>query len=140
VLDSVFVLFNYISLSHELSCLPYLLPICFYLQVAQEFLDFISGKRPEGTKLIVSSHNYEFTPSNEDLGSLVARIQAVGADIVKIATFAVDICDVARMFQVLVHCQVTYTQQIDTNIRDLSLDSKSLGTFILYFLNGCIFM
>nr|UIP35190.1 bifunctional 3-dehydroquinate dehydratase/shikimate dehydrogenase 2 [Leucojum aestivum] len=76
------------------------------LKVALEFFDFISGKRPEGTKIIVSSHNYEFTPSSEDLGSLVARIQAVGADIVKIATFAVDICDVARMFQVLVHCQV----------------------------------
>lgn len=76
------------------------------LKVAREFLEFISGKRPEGTKLIVSSHNYEFTPSSEELGSLVAKIQAVGADIVKIATFAVDICDVARMFQVLVHCQV----------------------------------
>nr|UIP35189.1 bifunctional 3-dehydroquinate dehydratase/shikimate dehydrogenase 1 [Leucojum aestivum] len=76
------------------------------LQVAQEFSDFISGKRPKSTKLIVSSHNYQCTPSIEDLGSLVARIQAVGADIVKIATFAVDICDVARMFQVLVHCQV----------------------------------
>ncbi|ONK78597.1 uncharacterized protein A4U43_C02F20480 [Asparagus officinalis] len=76
------------------------------LKVAQEFFDFISGKRPEGTKIIISSHNYQFTPSSEDLGSLVASIQAVGADIVKIATFAVDICDVARMFQVIVHCQV----------------------------------
>ncbi|KAJ6853982.1 bifunctional 3-dehydroquinate dehydratase/shikimate dehydrogenase, chloroplastic-like isoform X1 [Iris pallida] len=75
------------------------------LQVAQEFLDFISGKRPANTKLIFSSHNYQFTPSTEELGSLVARIQAAGADIVKIATYAVDICDVARMFQVLVHCQ-----------------------------------
>jgi len=109
-----------------LSGQPYILLICFYLQVAQEFLDFISGKRLEATKLIVSSHNYEFTPSSEDLGSLVARIQAVGADIVKIATYAVDICDVARMFQVLVHCQVTYAQQIDANIKDLSLDLKSL--------------
>lgn len=76
------------------------------LKVAQEFFDFISEKRSQATKIIVSSHNYQFTPSAEDLGSLVARIQAVGADIVKIATFAVDICDVARMFQVLVHCQV----------------------------------
>ncbi|ONK61549.1 uncharacterized protein A4U43_C08F31120 [Asparagus officinalis] len=76
------------------------------LKVAREFLHFLSGKRPEGAKLIVSSHNYQFTPSTEELSTLVARIQAVGADIVKIATFAVDICDVARMFQVLVHCQV----------------------------------
>lgn len=36
----------------------------------------------------------------------MARIQAVGADIVKIATTAVDICDAARMIQVMVHCHV----------------------------------
>ncbi|XP_020589422.1 bifunctional 3-dehydroquinate dehydratase/shikimate dehydrogenase, chloroplastic isoform X5 [Phalaenopsis equestris] len=76
------------------------------LKVAQEFVDFLSGKRPDGTKLIVSSHNYQSTPSIEDLSILVARIQAVGADIVKIATTAVDITDVARMFKVMVHCQV----------------------------------
>lgn len=37
----------------------------------------------------------------------MARIQAVGADIVKIAAVGVDITDVARMFQVIVHCQVS---------------------------------
>ncbi|XP_008813741.1 bifunctional 3-dehydroquinate dehydratase/shikimate dehydrogenase, chloroplastic isoform X1 [Phoenix dactylifera] len=75
------------------------------LKVAEEFVRLISGKKPENFKLIVSSHNYQSTPSSEELGSLVARIQAVGADIVKIATTAVDIVDVTRMFQVIVHCQ-----------------------------------
>ncbi|KAK8946981.1 hypothetical protein KSP39_PZI007122 [Platanthera zijinensis] len=75
------------------------------LKVAQEFVNFLSGKRPASTKLIVSSHNYQSTPSSEDLSDLVARIQAVGADIVKIATTAVDIIDVLRMFKVMVHCQ-----------------------------------
>lgn len=56
--------------------------------------------------MIVSSHNYESTPSSEELGNLVARIQATGADIVKIATTATDITDSARIFQLLAHSQV----------------------------------
>ncbi|KAJ7980194.1 Bifunctional 3-dehydroquinate dehydratase/shikimate dehydrogenase, chloroplastic [Quillaja saponaria] len=76
------------------------------LQVARQFIDTISGKKPENTKIIVSSHNYQYTPSVEDLGNLVARIQETGADIVKIATTAVEITDVARIFQITVHSQV----------------------------------
>jgi len=77
------------------------------LKVADKFMSFISGNKPEKCKLIVSSHNYEYTPSCEELANLVARIQAVGADIVKVATAAKDIVDVSRMFQVMVHCQVS---------------------------------
>ncbi|XP_030551132.1 bifunctional 3-dehydroquinate dehydratase/shikimate dehydrogenase, chloroplastic isoform X2 [Rhodamnia argentea] len=76
------------------------------LQVAFEFNASIQGSKPEKCKVIVSSHNYENTPSIEDLGNLVARIQAAGADIVKIATTALDITDVARMFHITVHSQV----------------------------------
>uniref|UniRef100_A0A0E0FLP3 Shikimate dehydrogenase n=1 Tax=Oryza nivara TaxID=4536 RepID=A0A0E0FLP3_ORYNI len=76
------------------------------LKVADKFISFIYGSKPEKCKLIVSAHNYESTPSCEELADLVARIQAVGADIVKIATTANDIVDVSQMFQVMVHCQV----------------------------------
>ncbi|KAJ8767531.1 hypothetical protein K2173_017600 [Erythroxylum novogranatense] len=76
------------------------------LQVVQEFNELIRGKKPEKCRVIVSSHNYQNTPSVEDLGNLVARIQAAGADIVKIATTAQDITDVARIFQITVHSQV----------------------------------
>ncbi|RZR92442.1 hypothetical protein BHM03_00020747, partial [Ensete ventricosum] len=76
------------------------------LKVAEDFVRLINGKKPENFKLIVSSHNYQKTPSSSELGSLVAAIQASGADIVKIATTAVSVVDVTRMFQVLVHCQV----------------------------------
>ncbi|XP_031498922.1 bifunctional 3-dehydroquinate dehydratase/shikimate dehydrogenase, chloroplastic-like isoform X1 [Nymphaea colorata] len=75
------------------------------LQVATDFISSISAKKPEKCKVIVSSHNYQITPSSDELSDLVARIQATGADIVKIATTATDITDVARMFQVMVHCQ-----------------------------------
>lgn len=77
------------------------------MKVAKEFNDSIHGRKPEKFKVIVSSHNYENTPSVEDLGNLVARIQATGADIVKIATTALDITDVARIFQIIVHSQVS---------------------------------
>uniref|UniRef100_A0A5B7A1S8 Putative 3-dehydroquinate dehydratase/shikimate dehydrogenase 3 n=1 Tax=Davidia involucrata TaxID=16924 RepID=A0A5B7A1S8_DAVIN len=76
------------------------------LKVADEFYNSIKGKKPEKVKIIVSSHNYQNTPSVEEIGDLVARIQATGADIVKIATTALDITDSARIFQVLVHSQV----------------------------------
>lgn len=77
------------------------------LKVAHEFNESIFGKKPEKFKVVVSSHNYHDTPSVEDLGNLVARIQETGADIVKIATTALEISDVARIFQITVHSQVS---------------------------------
>lgn len=76
------------------------------LKVANEFYNSLQGGKPPKCKIIVSSHNYQSTPSTEDLGDLVARIQATGADIVKFATTANDISDVARVFQITVHSHV----------------------------------
>ncbi|XLR44044.1 hypothetical protein S83_028704, partial [Arachis hypogaea] len=76
------------------------------LKVAHEFYKSHGGKKHESVKIIVSSHNFENTPSIEELGNLAATIQSVGADIVKIATTALDITDSARVLQVLVHSQV----------------------------------
>ncbi|KAF3600283.1 hypothetical protein F2Q69_00039106 [Brassica cretica] len=76
------------------------------LQVATEFIKSIEGKKPENFSVIVSSHNYQNTPSVEDLSDLALRIQQAGADIVKIATTAVDITDVARMFHITSNAQV----------------------------------
>ncbi|EEE54604.1 hypothetical protein OsJ_01835 [Oryza sativa Japonica Group] len=86
------------------------------LKVADKFISFIYGSKPEKCKLIVSAHNYESTPSCEELADLVARIQAVGADIVKIATTANDIVDVSQMFQVMVHCQGLNTNRIGAKL------------------------
>lgn len=76
------------------------------MKVAQEFNSSMNGKKHGKCAVIISSHNYQNTPSSEDLGNLVARIQAAGADIVKIATTALDVTDVARVFQIMVHSQV----------------------------------
>ncbi|KAG8048855.1 hypothetical protein GUJ93_ZPchr0009g1255 [Zizania palustris] len=96
------------------------------LKVADKFMKLISGKKPETCKLIVSSHNYENTPSAEELGNLVAQIQATGADIVKIATTATEIIDVARMFQILVHCQEKQVPIIGLVMNDRGFISRVL--------------
>lgn len=65
-----------------------------------------TSSAPHSTQIIVSSHNYTSTPSAEELADLIARIQATGADIVKFATFATDVCDTARIFQLLGRVQI----------------------------------
>ncbi|KVH91369.1 hypothetical protein Ccrd_006604, partial [Cynara cardunculus var. scolymus] len=77
------------------------------LQAVDDFKNLIHGDKPTKCKLIVSSHNYQNTPSVEDMGNLVAKIQSTGADIVKFATTALDITDVARVFQITAHSQVS---------------------------------
>jgi 3-dehydroquinate dehydratase type I len=101
------------------------------MQVADKFIKLLSWKKPESCKLIVSSHNYENAPSAEELGNLVAQMQAAGADIVKIATTATEIVDVARMFQILKHCQVSltsdYTEYMYLLVTDLGQPGVARG-------------
>nr|XP_043627454.1 bifunctional 3-dehydroquinate dehydratase/shikimate dehydrogenase, chloroplastic isoform X1 [Erigeron canadensis] len=77
------------------------------LKAVDDFNNLIRGDKATKCKLIVSSHNYKNTPSVEELGNLVAKIQSTGADIVKFATTAVDITDVARVFQITANSQVS---------------------------------
>nr|CAB3466072.1 unnamed protein product [Digitaria exilis] len=96
------------------------------LKVADKFIGLLSGKKPDNCKLIVSSHNFENTPSTEELANLVAQIQATGADIVKIVTTATEIVDVARMFQILVQCQEKQVPIIGLVMNDRGLISRIL--------------
>ncbi|XP_054807326.1 bifunctional 3-dehydroquinate dehydratase/shikimate dehydrogenase, chloroplastic-like isoform X2 [Prosopis cineraria] len=96
------------------------------LKVARQFYDSIRGKELNKTKVIVSSHNYQYTPSVEDLANLVAEIQATGADIVKFATTALDITDVARIFQITTHSQVSHVPIIALVMGDKGLISRIL--------------
>lgn len=82
------------------------------MKIALDFYNSIGGKKLDNVKIIVSSHSFENTPSVEELGNLATRMQACGADIVKIATTALDITDSSRVFQVLVHYQVITTDQL----------------------------
>ncbi|MCO5583027.1 hypothetical protein L7F22_036933 [Adiantum nelumboides] len=73
------------------------------LQVASKFIARL--QRPSESKVIVSHHNFHGTPSAEELGCLVAKIQLTGADIIKVVTTAKKITDVAHVFQVLSRSQ-----------------------------------
>ncbi|KAJ0034902.1 hypothetical protein Pint_25018 [Pistacia integerrima] len=111
-----------LELHYHFIYIPYHLSV----KVAREFNNSISGKKPEKCRVIVSSHNYQYTPSTEDLGNLVATIQATGADIVKIATTALDITDVARIFQITVHSQVSHVPVIGLVMGERGLISRIL--------------
>ncbi|KAH9552617.1 hypothetical protein CY35_09G075800 [Sphagnum magellanicum] len=77
------------------------------LQVARDFIATLKqNKIVSETKVIVSNHNWEVTPSLQEIGELVARIQSTGADIVKFATTATNITDVSRVLHLLAHSQV----------------------------------
>ncbi|XP_015875312.1 bifunctional 3-dehydroquinate dehydratase/shikimate dehydrogenase, chloroplastic isoform X2 [Ziziphus jujuba] len=59
-----------------------------------------------GSKIIVSYHvNGENLPK-EDLGNIVARIQATGPDIIRLVIDAADITEIARVFHLLSCSQV----------------------------------
>ena len=58
-----------------------------------------SGTVPIGTNVILSHHDYEGTPTDEELDALVAKMVDSGADIAKIATTATDVSDSMRMLQ-----------------------------------------
>ncbi|XWS48383.1 hypothetical protein CRYUN_Cryun13aG0071900 [Craigia yunnanensis] len=69
----------------------------------------------------------------EQLGNLVMRIQATGADIVKVQTTALDIIDNARLFQVLVHSQVLMIRNVmgENGLKSRIIDAK-LGEFLTF--------
>lgn len=59
------------------------------------------GEVPTSTQVILSSHNFQLTPTEAELQSLAVNMREAGADIVKIATYANDICDCARVLALL---------------------------------------
>lgn len=58
-------------------------------------------QQQQRTGIIISQHNYDTTPDETSLLSLVHQCREAGADIVKFATMAQDISDAARVLTVL---------------------------------------
>lgn len=75
-------------------------------QVASDFKEKWQMRYQSGTKFIVSHYLGGITPSIEDLNHLVARMEATAADFVKLIASVTDITEIARIFQLLSHCQV----------------------------------
>ena len=91
------------------------------MQAVDDFNNLIHVDKPTKCKLIVSSHNYQNTPSIEELGNLVAKLQSTGADIVKFATTTIDITGVARVFHITANSQVSGVSHACNEICKLDL-------------------
>lgn len=76
------------------------------VQVASNILGKQYSSHQSGTRFIVSCNLDCETPSEEDLGYLVSRMQDTGADIIKLVVSVNEITEIARIFQLLSHCQV----------------------------------
>ncbi|KAF5453933.1 hypothetical protein F2P56_023642 [Juglans regia] len=79
--------------------------IDFELKVASNLRGGLKMDHRGGSKVIVSCY-VNGMASLEDLSHLVASMQATGADIIKLATKAIDITEISRIFHLLSHCQV----------------------------------
>ena len=58
---------------------------------------FAGYEAQPGCKVILSHHNYESTPDDEELEDIIGSMFAAGADIAKVAAMARDITDAFRM-------------------------------------------
>jgi len=79
---------EYCDLSHE-----------FPLDLIEQFIAE-KGK----TELILSAHFFDHTPSVHDLSNLAQKMQFLGADIIKIATFAQSYHDLVTMLELAERC------------------------------------
>ncbi|HCJ67806.1 MAG TPA: type I 3-dehydroquinate dehydratase [Elusimicrobia bacterium] len=70
-------------------------------EIISPVINFAKGKKKT---LIISYHNFKETPGNEKLGIIVKEAKRKGADIVKIATYAKNIDDVARLMCFTYQC------------------------------------
>ena len=75
---------------------------CELLAAGEFFAAAPEGTRERSaTQIILSSHNYENVPSEEELAKIHAQCVAAGADIVKIAAMVNDVTHVARLESLL---------------------------------------
>lgn len=79
------------------------------------------------TQLIVSYHNFDNTPSFGDLKEIVRKSEALGADIVKIATMAKDDSDNDIIFKVLDFISEEGKKGIGVCMGDYGMRSRSEG-------------
>lgn len=68
------------------------------IEAPQDFMDMVSiYAKDNGTKLIISYHNYSSTPSLDELSQIAELCMRKGADIIKIVTTAENITDAVRV-------------------------------------------
>lgn len=61
----------------------------------------VNFARRDGKKVIISYHNFKTTPAVKKLQDIIKKSRAMGADIVKIATFASGVEDLKKLAEIL---------------------------------------
>ncbi|RJS70700.1 MAG: type I 3-dehydroquinate dehydratase [Candidatus Syntrophoarchaeum sp. WYZ-LMO15] len=88
------------------------------IELECEMRDYVVERaKKQGVKVIVSYHNFEFTPDKDELLGIVSRMKACGADIGKVATMVNDLHDSLRLFELL----------LDANMRLSVIGMGELG-------------
>lgn len=65
--------------------------------------DVIAAAHRNDTVAIVSYHNFELTPSTEELQAVIDDAKSAGADVVKVSTMVTSESDVRRLASLLLH-------------------------------------
>lgn len=65
----------------------------------------------QGKKVILSSHDFSYTPKEEEMLSRLCRMQEWGADITKLAVMPKDASDVLRLLSVTLAMKETYADR-----------------------------
>ncbi|KAL3814711.1 hypothetical protein ACJIZ3_015979 [Penstemon smallii] len=76
------------------------------LKIASDFMKEYKLSQHSGSKIIVSCCVDNLRTLQEDPTHLVAKLQSSGADIIKFVLGAVNITDIAKVFDLYSHCQV----------------------------------
>ena len=63
-------------------------------------------RKKAGTKIIGSYHNFSETPTDAELKEIYKRLTGIGADVVKIVTFAHNITDNIHIFRLLEYAHI----------------------------------
>ncbi|RME79865.1 MAG: type I 3-dehydroquinate dehydratase, partial [Methanobacteriota archaeon] len=71
------------------------------LSIGEELHNLGRAIKEGGTKLIISHHDFERTPSYEDLSSIVEKQYAYGADIAKVACMGTSMADNVKVFRLI---------------------------------------
>lgn len=77
--------------------LPHVDAIDIELVAAQSLEGVIATAHQLGKLVILSNHNFESTPSNDDLVGMTERAKAAGADLVKLSAMANSFADVQTL-------------------------------------------
>ncbi|MGW6704819.1 type I 3-dehydroquinate dehydratase [Streptomyces sp. NPDC054956] len=102
--------------------------------------EVVAAARLHDTVVIVSYHNFEFTPSTEELQAVIDDAKSAGADVVKVSAMVTSESDVRRLASLLLRAGEDGTRLIVIAMGEIGAVSRvffpALGSRITYSFFG----